>query len=151
DPKTPLVTATTFELTFTMVCNGSAMLLITVTVPAPGATVLYAEQVEASGRYFQVASLLAGGASSGTALGRMMAIRSMVLCSADSAVSGGVLDFDLRICVGRSSGDSGAAAVAARSAIVSNQHEEEQHRTHKPHNHRDTQTVTACWYYLRRA
>ncbi|CUG87557.1 leucine-rich repeat protein, putative [Bodo saltans] len=62
----------------------------------------------------QVTSAVAS-VSSGSALGRMMATRSMVLCNADSVVGGGVLDLKLEIC-----GVLGEPSVVARSAIVSN-------------------------------
>ncbi|CUG88193.1 GP46-like surface antigen, putative [Bodo saltans] len=114
---TPLLTATVFRVGVTMACDGDAMLQVVVTIPAPGAVRAYAEQVENSGTYSQIVSIAAGGLSTGSALGRMMATRSTVLCDADSAVGGGVVDLDLNIC---GSAPSESAAATARSAIVSN-------------------------------
>lgn len=92
-------------------------------VPGDSVTVLsrsFAPQVEGTVRYSQVASILAGGASSGSALGRVMAIRSMVLCDANSAVGGGVIDLSLSICRQLLTSDDDSALSVSRSAIVSN-------------------------------
>lgn len=78
DIFTPLLLATEVKLVVTMYCNGEPILLVNLTVPVPANPLSYAAQVGATVRYSQVASILAGGASSGSALGRVMAIRSMV-------------------------------------------------------------------------
>ncbi|CUF43954.1 membrane-associated protein, putative [Bodo saltans] len=83
----------------------------------------FAEKVQIAGDYSQIASIVAGGgASSGSALGRVIATRSVALCSATSSVEGGVIDFNFHLCVTDSLDDSITAAAAdlARSAIVSN-------------------------------
>ncbi|CUG87568.1 surface antigen, putative [Bodo saltans] len=97
-----------------MLCDGAEILEVIISVPAPGVPRVYAEEIATVGRSSQVASAVAS-VSSGSALGRMMATRSMVLCDADSAVGGGVLDLKLEIC-----GVPGEPSVVARSAIVSN-------------------------------
>ncbi|CUG93131.1 GP46-like surface antigen, putative, partial [Bodo saltans] len=116
--NTPSIMDTSFIVTFTFSCDAGAVLEMVVTVPAPGNTLSIAGKVEAATRYSQIASVLAGGASSGSALGRVMATRSMVLCDADSAVGGGLIDFHfVRICT-EDDGDS--TRVVARGAVVSN-------------------------------
>ncbi|CUI12946.1 transmembrane protein, putative, partial [Bodo saltans] len=102
------------DFVITMLCDGAEILEVSISVPAPGVPRVYVEEIAAVGRALQVASAVAS-VSSGSALGRMMATRSMVLCDADSAVGGGVLDLKLEIC-----GVSGVTSVVARSAIVSN-------------------------------
>jgi hypothetical protein len=109
----PLVSQTII-LEVTFACGGDDVLIVRLLVPAPGYPAQLASQVETATRYSQVASALAGGASSGAALGRVMAMRSMVVCDADAAVGGGVLDFGLELCPASSSVD------AARRAVVSN-------------------------------
>ncbi|CUE62105.1 GP46-like surface antigen, putative [Bodo saltans] len=69
------------------------------------------------GSYSQVTSVLSGGVASGSSLARVMTVRSMVLCDADAAVSGGVIDLNLIIC---DPSVQGGSLVDARSAIVSN-------------------------------
>jgi hypothetical protein len=120
DAATPLLSPRTLVLTVTMMCDGAAVLVVRVTVPAPGAPRALAAEVEAAGGYSQIASVLAGGASSGAALGRTMATRSMVLCDADSSVSGGVVDLGVVVCAAADGRPHQAALAAARSAIVSN-------------------------------
>ncbi|CUG92933.1 GP46-like surface antigen, putative [Bodo saltans] len=115
DASVSTIADKTLELVVTMLCDGAEILEVIVSVPAPGVPRVYAEQIETVGRSSQVASAVAG-VSSGSALDwRMMATRSMVLCDADSAIGGGVIDFNVEIC-----GVMGDASVVARSAIVSN-------------------------------
>ncbi|CUE65535.1 transmembrane protein, putative [Bodo saltans] len=104
-----------------MICDGTPMLNVIVVIPAPAvpATYTYAKRVEAAGGYAQIVSIIAGGASSGSALGRVMATRSMVLCDVDSTIGGGVIDFDLEICETQNA-STDVAAVTARTAVVSN-------------------------------
>ncbi|CUE76391.1 GP46-like surface antigen, putative [Bodo saltans] len=104
----------TLSLRIAFACGGEEVLVVELQIPAPGYPQQLASQVEAATRYAQVASALAGGASSGTALGRVMAIRSMVVCDADASVGGGVLDFGIQLC------PSSAETDVARSAVVSN-------------------------------
>ncbi|CUG94400.1 GP46-like surface antigen, putative [Bodo saltans] len=119
--STPLMTAETFLVNVSMICDDSSMLNVLVTIPAPAVSQEYAQRVETSAGYAQIASIIAGGASSGSALGRVMATRSMVLCNANAAIGGGVADFDLTICGARTDDDdAGTAAVTAGSALVSN-------------------------------
>lgn len=97
-------------------------------VPMPGVTRSLAGAVTTAAGYSQVASLLAGSASSGSSLGRVLATRSMVMCDANSAVGGGVIDFSLKLCSatttstseGADSTENTDAEEAARSAIISN-------------------------------
>ncbi|CUF16976.1 GP46-like surface antigen, putative, partial [Bodo saltans] len=119
DANTPVLTDATIFLAVTMTCDGSPVLSIGVVVPAPGASLELVSQVTAAGGYSQIASVLAGGASSGSSLGRVMAMRSMVLCDADSAVGGGVIDLGVVLCAAAGA-PTGSGSVAARSAIVSN-------------------------------
>jgi hypothetical protein len=115
EPETPLLTSTTIDVTITLSCDGGAVVTVMLAIPAPGLSRLYAERVEVAARVAQIASFIAGGGPSGAALGRVMATRSMVMCDADTAIGGGVLDLGLRTC---STGTPGT--IAARSAIVSN-------------------------------
>jgi hypothetical protein len=120
DAATPVLEPRTLVLTVTMICDGAAVLVVRVTVPAPGTPRTLAAKVEAAGGYSQIASVLAGGASSGAALGRTMATRSMVLCDADASVSGGVVDLGVVVCAAADGRPHQAALAAARSAVVSN-------------------------------
>ncbi|CUF79289.1 transmembrane protein, putative [Bodo saltans] len=104
----------TLEFVILMDCDGAEILEVSISVPAPGVPRVYAEEIATVGRSSLVASAVST-VSSGSALGRMMATRSMVLCDADSAVGGGVLDLTLEIC-----SVPGESSVVARSAIVSN-------------------------------
>ncbi|CUI13468.1 GP46-like surface antigen, putative, partial [Bodo saltans] len=94
----PLLVGQTFYVNVTLMCYGASMLHVLVAVPAPGVPQQYAQLVKASSGYAQVASIIAGGASSGSALGRVLATRSMVLCNADAALGGGVIDLNVNIC-----------------------------------------------------
>ncbi|CUE76009.1 GP46-like surface antigen, putative [Bodo saltans] len=111
---TPPLVSRVVKLRIAFSCGDEEVLDVNLLIPAPGYPQQLASQVEAATRYSQVASALAGGASSGSALGRVMAIRSMVVCDANAAVGGGVLDFDLHLC------PSSAETDIARSAVVSN-------------------------------
>ncbi|CUG63685.1 membrane-associated protein, putative [Bodo saltans] len=99
-------------------CRGTSIFSASINVPAPGALRELANAVEVATRASQIVSALAGGASSGSALGRVMATRSMVMCNADAAVGGGVIDFGLTLC--RVTAGSTGGVTNARSAIVSN-------------------------------
>ncbi|CUG89773.1 transmembrane protein, putative, partial [Bodo saltans] len=119
DATTSPVLDRTVSLVVTMACAApdqavnNAVARISISIPAPGVARQLASEVKAAGGYSQIASVLAGGASSGSALGRVMATRSIVLCDAASSVSGGVIDFGLHLCRGDRND-------AARSALVSN-------------------------------
>ncbi|CUG90458.1 transmembrane protein, putative [Bodo saltans] len=117
DADVPVVQDATINFAITVFCGEAVMLVIDVSVPVPGIAKQLTAQVTAATRYSQVASVLSGGASSGSALGRVMATRSMVMCSADSAVGGGLVDLELSLC---SDASSTSGPVAARSGIVSN-------------------------------
>ncbi|CUG89706.1 GP46-like surface antigen, putative [Bodo saltans] len=130
---TPILTSTSIELTLLLTCNDMPVLSLVVTVPCPGASRGLAGQVTTAAGYSQIVSVLAGGASSGSSLGRVMATRSMVMCDANSAVGGGVIDFNLQLCLpvidqqqhhdeddDSFSSDNSDAATAARSAVISN-------------------------------
>ncbi|CUG77729.1 GP46-like surface antigen, putative [Bodo saltans] len=114
DASVSMLADETLDFVVTMLCDGAEILEVSISVPAPGVPRVYAEEIATVGRSSQVASAVST-VSSGSALGRMMATRSMVLCDADSAVGGGVIDLTLEIC-----GVSGESNVVARSAIVSN-------------------------------
>ncbi|CUF94296.1 Hypothetical protein, putative, partial [Bodo saltans] len=91
-------------------------LVITVTVVSPRIPREFVEKVAAATQSTQFASMFAGGVSSGAALARAMAVRSMIVCDADSAVSSGVLDPVFALC---SSSATDTSSPVARSAIVS--------------------------------
>ncbi|CUG87556.1 GP46-like surface antigen, putative [Bodo saltans] len=114
DASLSLLADDALDFAVKMLCDGAEILEVSISVPAPGVPRVYAEEIATVGRSSQVASAVAS-VTSGSALGRMMATRSMVLCDADSAVGGGVLDLKLEIC-----GVSGEPSVVARSAVVSN-------------------------------
>jgi hypothetical protein len=117
-----VMTDRTLVLRVMVSCDDWTSMDIVVSVPAPGASRDITGEVKAVVGYSQVASVIAGGASSGSSLGRVMATRSMVMCDADAAVGGGVVDLGLTICGGDAGSAlvSAAASVAARSAVVSN-------------------------------
>ncbi|CUG93980.1 membrane-associated protein, putative [Bodo saltans] len=117
---TPVMTDRTLTLTFDVDCDGEALLAVVVTVQAPGSLPSLAGEVKAAVGYSQIVSVIAGGASSGSSLGRVMATRSMVMCDADAAVGGGVVDLGLKLCDDEDGGNIHTGNVAARSAIVSN-------------------------------
>ncbi len=112
DPSTPLAADAAIELVVTMTCDGAAVLLVSVEVPAPGVRA-FANQVATVSGFAQAASVLAGGASSGSAVGRVMATRSMVLCDSDSAVGGGVIDLRLIVCASEAPVTTRSQALAA--------------------------------------
>lgn len=128
ETQTSVLRATTAVLRFTFSCNTTSttatagtspldLFIVTVLVPSPGVADDLAGQVTTATKYSQIVSILAGGASSGSALGRVLATRSMVLCSADAAVGGGVIDLNLHLCLET---DGATGSIAARSAILSN-------------------------------
>ncbi|CUG85153.1 Hypothetical protein, putative [Bodo saltans] len=74
--QTQLLTSVTISLRIYFTCEGQIpALMLDVNIPAPGVARDLAAQVEAVGQYSQIVSILAGGASSGSALGRVMATR----------------------------------------------------------------------------
>ncbi|CUG08287.1 transmembrane protein, putative, partial [Bodo saltans] len=113
----PLLSQQTLRIAITVMCDNSAVLLAQIFVPVPAVPRELAPQVDAAGEVSQIASVFAGGVGSGSALARMMAIRRMVLCDADAAVGGGVIDLELRICDAPAQASS---LTVARNAIVSN-------------------------------
>lgn len=90
------------------------MLAVEVQVPSPGVPRDLAARVRQGAEIALIVSLLATGAVSGSTLGRLVATDSIVLCDADAAGSGGVVDLGLVLCA-----DS-PTLINARSAIVSN-------------------------------
>ncbi|CUG88550.1 transmembrane protein, putative, partial [Bodo saltans] len=119
------------SLNVTMACGGDPRLLVVIKIPAPRYYSEFAEKVALAAQISQIISILAGGSStSGSALGRALATKSMVICDVDSAMDdGGVLDFSINVC-----GEVAApldlesvaqtelllATAAARSAVVTN-------------------------------
>ncbi|CUI14759.1 transmembrane protein, putative, partial [Bodo saltans] len=84
------------------------------TVPSPGVPRILASEVRRATQAALIAALLATGALSGSALGRILATDSMVLCDADAAGGGGVIELELSICI------ESPDLIEARRAIVSN-------------------------------
>ncbi|CUI15068.1 transmembrane protein, putative [Bodo saltans] len=105
------------RLTITLACGSSPYLEMLIDVNSPGISRALAQQVDTAIQSTQIMSLLSGSPSSGPSLARAMAIRNMVMCDADAAIGGGVVDLDLGICTSTLGGDSTAVA---RSAIASN-------------------------------
>ncbi|CUG90874.1 transmembrane protein, putative [Bodo saltans] len=103
------------RIVITLACGSSPFLEMLVNVNSPGLSRAFAQQVTTTIQSSQIVSLLSGSPSSAPALARTMAIRSMVMCDADAAVSRGVIDLDFSLCTADS-----AASVSARSAIISN-------------------------------
>ncbi|CUG87623.1 Hypothetical protein, putative, partial [Bodo saltans] len=79
--------------------DGHRMLTVVLTVPSPGVPRDLAAEVRRATIASLIAALLVTGAVSGSALGRILATDSMVLCDADAAGGGGVIDFNFVICV----------------------------------------------------
>jgi hypothetical protein len=111
----PLMQTTAVILDVHMTCGGLDAFMVRIAVPAPGVVQLLAAEVKAAASSSQLIALAAGGASSGAALGRVMATRSMVMCDADAAIGGGVLDLGLVPCAAEDNSNN-----TARSAVVSN-------------------------------
>ncbi|CUG85883.1 transmembrane protein, putative [Bodo saltans] len=112
----PLFTDASFSLNLTFSCSvAPTMLNVVFVVPCTGIHRELAGGVEASAKTVQIVSLFGSGVS-GSSLGRLLATRSLVLCDADAALNGGVIDMGVTICAAASSTN----AVVARSAIVSN-------------------------------
>jgi hypothetical protein len=100
----------------TMTCGYQPFLTMTIAAMSPRVPRDFAERVAVATKSVQVASIFAGGLSSGAALARVLTVRSMVVCDADTAVSGGVLDPGFLLC----SSTSDPASDTARSAVASN-------------------------------
>jgi hypothetical protein len=114
--STPLLTPRTIGLQLYLSCDGTSVLSTQLSIPAPELPRLYAELVDVSLRYSQIVSVIVGGASSGSALGRVFATRNLVMCRVETAVGVGVADFELSVCDDNEEGISNVA----RSAITSN-------------------------------
>ncbi|CUE71761.1 transmembrane protein, putative, partial [Bodo saltans] len=97
-----------------MTCGADDAVRVHIVVPAPGIQQQLAAEVKAAALSSQLIALVAGGASSGAALGRLMATRSMVMCDADGAVGGGVLDLGIVPCSVEDNSNN-----FARSAVIS--------------------------------
>ncbi|CUI14135.1 GP46-like surface antigen, putative, partial [Bodo saltans] len=111
----PVLLYTELNLLVPLMCgDGHAMLTVVLTIPSPGVPRVLAAEVRRATQTALIVALLATGALSGSALGRILATDSMVLCDADAAGGGGVIDFDLTIC------NESPHLVESRSAIVSN-------------------------------
>ncbi|CUG05007.1 GP46-like surface antigen, putative, partial [Bodo saltans] len=111
----PVLLYTELNLLVPLMCgDGQAMLTVVLTVSSPGVPRVLASEVRRATQAALIAALLAAGAVSGSALGRILATDGTVLCDADAAGGGGVIDFDLAICV------ESPGLVEARSAILSN-------------------------------
>lgn len=106
---------TTIVLDVHMICGADDAVKVHITVPAPGFPQSFAAEVKAAASSAQFIALAAGGGSSGAALGRLMATRSMVMCDADGAVGGGVLDLGFVPCSMEDNSNN-----VARSAVISN-------------------------------
>ncbi|CUG76321.1 GP46-like surface antigen, putative [Bodo saltans] len=115
-PGTSYFVDSSIMLVASLACDESVVLELAINIPClavPLASI--ASKVEAATKYSLIAAALTGGASSGSALGRVMATRSMVLCNADAAVGGGAVELHFEIC-----GDDDPSSLVARSAILSN-------------------------------
>lgn len=121
DASISMFSATSINATILLEYNGDGKLLLTVTIPLPSASRDIPSKVAAAVRYSQLASLV-GGVTSGAALGRIMATRSIALCTLDTLTNGGLIDVGFRICALSISDESPhqAALASARSAIASN-------------------------------
>ncbi|CUI14762.1 Hypothetical protein, putative, partial [Bodo saltans] len=107
----PVLLYTELNLLVPLMCgDGHAMLTVVLTVPSPGVARLLAAEVHRAAQATLIVALLATGAVSGSALGRILATDG----DADAAGGGGVIDFDFEICV------ESPDLFEARSAIVSN-------------------------------
>ncbi|CUG91026.1 GP46-like surface antigen, putative, partial [Bodo saltans] len=111
----PLFVDATFSMNLLFSCDIESTLSVTVTIPSPGIPRGLEGGVETSAKSTQIISLLSTGGA-GSSLGRLLATRSLILCDADSAMNGGVVDMGIVICATTST----TGFVAARSAIVSN-------------------------------
>ncbi|CUG91027.1 GP46-like surface antigen, putative, partial [Bodo saltans] len=111
----PLFVDATFSMNLIFSCDVESTLSITVMIPSTGVPRALAGGVETSAKSTQIISLLSTGGA-GSSLGRLLATRSLILCDADSAMNGGVLDMGIVICATTST----TGVVAARSAIVNN-------------------------------
>lgn len=102
-----------------MSCDQVASVAIVVTIPSPSVAPELASEVKTAGRYAQIGSALFSSVA-GSAVGRMMATRSLAFCDADSA-GGGLIDFNFEVCGEQQPVTAlDAAATIARSAVLSN-------------------------------
>lgn len=106
----------TLEIDITMTCGYVPFLVVTITAHSPLVPRNLAETVATATQSSQVASIFAGGVSSGAALARVMSVRSMVVCDANSAVNNGVVDPGFVLCPSTTD----VATTTARSAIATN-------------------------------
>ncbi|CUG06551.1 membrane-associated protein, putative [Bodo saltans] len=111
---------TVMELQIAMSCDQVAPILIgIVLIPSPALPPELAAEVKTAGRYAQIGSALFSSVA-GSAIGRMMAIRSLAFCNVDSAVSGGLIDLDFEVCDDQHLAAVDAAVSVARSAVLGN-------------------------------
>ncbi|CUI14490.1 transmembrane protein, putative [Bodo saltans] len=113
----PLLSPQTLRIAITVVCDNSVVLLVQISVPVPAVSRELTALVDAAGSIAQISSVVAGGAAWGSSLARVMTVHQIVLCDADAAVSGGVIDLELIIC---DSSSQDRSLAVARSAIASN-------------------------------
>ncbi|CUG85549.1 membrane-associated protein, putative, partial [Bodo saltans] len=119
-PATPQHIDTVINLQITMSCDEVAPMFIAVlAIPSPGVPPELNAQVKTAGQYAQVGSAVASSVA-GFAVGRMMAIRGLAFCNADSAISGGLIDFDFEVCGDQQLDLHNAGTSVARSAVLSN-------------------------------
>ncbi|CUG85546.1 Hypothetical protein, putative [Bodo saltans] len=96
NPTTSRYVDTVIELQIAMSCDETSPVLIAVVeVLTPGVSRALDAHVKTLGQYTQVVSVVSS--SGGFGIDRMLAIRSLALCNADSATGGGLIDFTLRI------------------------------------------------------
>ncbi|CUI11647.1 membrane-associated protein, putative [Bodo saltans] len=124
----PLMLDRIVEIEIVMACGGEPGLTLVLRVVAPRYTSEFAENVALAAQISQILSIVSGSSSSGSALGRALATKSMVICDVDTAMDNGVMDFNFIVCPSDAlMSDNGAifesatpAAIPARSALLSN-------------------------------
>jgi hypothetical protein len=111
----PLMQTTAVSLDVHMTCGALDALQVRIVVPAPAVVQNLAAEVKAAVSSSLLVTVAAGGATSGAALGRVMVTRSLMLCNADAAIGGGVLDLGIAPCAAEDNGNN-----TARSAVLGN-------------------------------
>ncbi|CUG91024.1 Hypothetical protein, putative [Bodo saltans] len=99
----PLFADATFSMNLFFFCDAGSAQSLMIIFPSTGVARALEGGVETSAKSTQIISLFAS-VGAGSSLGRMLATRSLILCDADSAMNGGVLDVDLSICATASTG-----------------------------------------------
>jgi hypothetical protein len=123
----PLMLDRTVDVEIVMACGGEPCLIVLVRVLAPRYRSSFAEKVALAAQVSQMLSIVSGSSSSGSALGRALATKSVVICDMDTAMDSGVIDFNFVLCAGQVDDAAESpfssvapAEVSARSAVVSN-------------------------------